>query len=189
MLTPKLYDERYRQADLKVAPQAASGGVSLMTINAKQGLSIASNRHNTLVNEAALKITHTDPAPRRMLADPGKIWVLTNTAGDHYRAFTTPEGKPTCKRDPAGHRATPNYGWHRSPANIRDVIQTVGNCHNADHIDYSQVFVVVAGWCEVTRPGESAPTWMRTAEVYQSDKLHPLVSYEGKLRKISYDWL
>jgi len=189
MLTPKLYDERYRQADLKIAPQTSDGGVSLMVMNNKQGLSAASNRYNTLVNEAAHRISHADPAPRRMLADPGKIWALTNTVGDHYKAFTTPEGKPSCKADPAGHRATPNYGWHKSPSNIRDVIQTVGNCHDAGHIDYSQVFVVVAGWCEVTRPGQSAPTWVPTAEVYQSDELHPLVSYEGKLRKVQYDWL
>jgi hypothetical protein len=69
------------------------------------------------------------------------------------------------------------------------VIQNPGNCHGKGHIDYSQVFVVVAGWCEVTRPGQSAPTWVRTAEVYQSDELHKLATYEGKLRKISYDWL
>ena len=189
LLTPKLYDERYRQADLKIAPQASSGGVSLMTMNAKQGLSIASNRYNTLVNEAALRITHADRAPRRMLADPGKIWALTSTTGERYKSFHTPEGRLTCKPDPAGVRATPNYGWHKSPTNIHDVIQSPGNCHGKGHIDYSQVFVVVAGWCEVTRPGQSAPTWVRTAEVYQSDELHPLVSPGGKLRKISYDWL
>ena len=189
LLTPKLYDERYRQADLKIAPQTSADGVSLMTINQKQGLSVASNRYNTLVNEAALRITNADPAPRRMLADPGKIWVITNTAGERYVTYIAPNGQPTCKPDPAGERATPNYGWHRSPTNIRDLIQGVGNCHGKGHIDYSQVFVVVAGWCEVTSPGASAPTWMRTAEVYQSDRLHPLVSYEGKLRMIKYDWL
>lgn len=189
LLTPKLYDERYRQADLKIAPQTSADGVSLMTMNQKLGLSIASNRYNTLVNEAAHRISHADRTPRRMLADPGKIWVLTNTVGERYKFFRTPEGRPTCKPDPAGHRATPNYGWHRSPADMRDVIQSVGNCHDADHIDYSQVFVVVAGWCEVTRPGESAPRWVRTAAVYQSDTLHPLVSTGGKLRMIKYDWL
>jgi hypothetical protein len=159
-----------------------------MTMNVKQGLSIASNRYNTLVNEAAHRISHADTTPRRLLADPGKIWAMTNTAGDRYKAYHTPEGRLTCKRDPAGERATPNYGWHRTPGNVRDVIQTVGSCHGAGHIDYSQVFVVVAGWCEVTRPG-GAPTWERTAEVYQSDALHPLVSYEGKLRMVTYDWL
>jgi hypothetical protein len=160
-----------------------------MTMNKKQGLSIASNRYNTLVNEAAFRVSHTEPTPRRMLADPGKIWVLTNTAGERYKAFHTPDGKLTCKPDPAGERATPNYGWHRSPTNIHDVIQPPGNCHGKGHIDYSQVFVVVAGWCEVTRPGQSAPTWVRTADVYQNDELYPLVTPGGKLRKIKYDWL
>lgn len=189
LLTPKLYDERYRQADLKIAPQTSADGVSLMTVNKKQGLDIASIRYNTLVNEAAFRISHAERTPRRMLADPGKIWALTNTAGERYKAFHTPEGKLTCKPDPAGERATPNYGWHRSPANIHDVIQPPGNCHGKGHIDYSQVFVVAAGWCEVTRPGQSAPAWVRTAEVYQSDELHPLVHPGGKLRKIKYDWL
>jgi hypothetical protein len=189
LLTPKLYDERYRQADLKIAPQTVDGRVGLMEINKRKGLTFASNRYNTLVNEAAHRISQADPAPRRMLADPGKIWVLTNTAGNTYKSYTTPAGQPSCRPDPAGTRATPNYGWHRSPTNIRDVIQNPGNCHGKGHIDYSQIFMVVAGWCEVTRPGQSAPTWVRTAEVYQSDELHKLATYEGKLRKIRYDWL
>jgi hypothetical protein len=188
LLTPKLYDERYRQADLKIAPQTTDGRARLMDINKEKGLTFASNRYNTLVNEAAHRISHADPAPRRMLADPGKIWALTNTAGQPYKTFRIGD-KLTCKPDPAGTRATPNYGWHRSPTNIRDVIQNPGNCHGKGHIDYSQVFVVVAGWCEVTRPGQTAPTWVRTAEVYQSDELHKLATYEGKLRKIKYDWL
>lgn len=188
LLTPKLYDERYRQADLKIAPQTTDGRARLMDINRDKGLTFASNRYNTLVNEAAHRISHADTAPRRMLADPGKIWVLTNTAGERYKTYRDGD-KLKCKPDPAGERATPNYGWHRSPANIRDVIQNPGNCHGKGHIDYSQVFVVVAGWCEVTRPGQSAPTWVRTAEVYQSDELHKLATYEGKLRKIRYDWL
>jgi hypothetical protein len=106
------------------------------------------------------------------VADPGKIWAL------HRRLFDgTSEGAI-------------NYGWHVDPflmpvpgpvstnAAIPGVslIQSAGGRHPPDHIDYSQILMLVAPWCMIARPGQGSMVPMRTADVYRSRELAGLVT-------------
>ena len=65
--------------------------------------------------------------------------------------------------------------------------QSIGTKHPASHIDYSQVCVIVAGWCEITLPDTSVPVWKRTLDVYRDRALCRLVTHDDKpLRVTSY---
>jgi hypothetical protein len=114
--------------------------------------------------------------PEPWVADPGKIWAL------HRRLFDgTSEGAV-------------NYGWHLDPslgpfsgpvstnAAIPGVslLQSAGGRHSSDHIDYSQLLLLVAPWCMIAGPGQDAMVPMRTADVYQSRKLAGLVTDDAQ---------
>lgn len=181
LLTPHLYDLRFAQADLRIAPQHAG----LMKMNATKGLLVASVEYNRRVNREAKRVLDSGgTGPRRhpeLLADPGKIWAITHDIGTVRT--TTCENPPR----PTRFRFAVNYGWHQPSGG--KILQDQGRCHDAAHSDYSQILVVVAGWCELTRPGASGPVWIQTATVYTSAELGPLVTGGGPaLAKIRYDW-
>lgn len=176
LLTPRLYDLRWAQADLRIDP--CSGHID-------KPLAVGSNKMNKCVNDAARRIFalpsvfgHTPP----LLADPGKIWAITN---DVY-----------AKKAKDGNSAAVNYGWHVTKS-WRDkksaavtpgqfVVQGPGTAHGAQHIDYSQVCVLVAGWCEIVEPG-LPPEWKLTMDVYTHPALCKLVTHDGRpLRVRSY---
>ena len=128
----------------------------------------ASTRMNRAIDAELARLGTLAP----WVADPGKIWAL------HHRLF-----------DGTSAGAV-NYGWHVDPfvtpvplqlssnAAIPGVslIQSAGGKHGADHLDYSQLLVLVAPWCMVARPGQGAPEPMRTADVYRSAELAGLVT-------------
>jgi hypothetical protein len=193
-LTRNEADLRYQQADLKIAPVLRNRrGEYLMTIEQTRGRGRrpASNDYNIGVNEAALVAFNARPSGSafpHMLADPGKIWAIdhrmgiwmTKSSGERYRLAV-------------------NYGWHWSSASSRavtpglkviqpNVCLNAEKCHSVVHKDYSQVLVLVTGWCVVKRPGES-PEWRKTSAVYRSTELFRLVSHEAsRPPHIRYDW-
>ena len=114
------------------------------------------------------------------IGDPGKIWAITN------RMYVS--------RADNGQPSAINYGWHGPNGKLRSAIpgltciQSVGTRHDDRHFDYSQVCVLVAGWCEVSEPGQSAPTWVKTESVYTTARLCKLVTEDGTpLRRVRYD--
>ncbi len=128
-----------------------------------------STRMNRAIDADLVRLPKVDPWP--WVADPGKIWAL------HRRLFD-------------GTAETVNYGWHVDPvltavpghlspnAAIPGVslLQSAGGMHNVDHIDYSQLLLLVAPWCMVAPLGQDRMVPMRTAEVYQSRELAGLVT-------------
>jgi hypothetical protein len=180
LLTPRLYDLRWEQSDIRVDPCAGF-------IN--EPLLVGSLKLNKCVNDGvrkALAARSTTRAPR-LLGDPGKIWAITNDIGADR---TSSSG--------TRYKAAVNYGWHASKgwpgqkyqASTRGqlVAQPLpGTAHSAQHIDYSQVCLLVAGWCEITLPGAPSPVWKRTEDVYRDPTLCKLVTHDGKpLRVTSY---
>lgn len=117
--------------------------------------------------------------PSPWVADPGKIWALHRRLWDGSTAGAV------------------NYGWHVDPAAVKDghafgskvepnaaipglwLIQSAGGRHNAHHLDYSQILLLVAPWCTVTRPGEDHSITMKTADVYKSKEFACLVTDDG----------
>lgn len=178
LLTPHLYNLRYEQADLKVRPQTG-----LMGMNARQGLTAASLEHNRRVTREAHRVHNSNASGPRLypelLADPGKIWAI------HHRMGKV--RKITCEKPkrPTHFRVAVNHGWHKSTGRRW---QNSGTCHDASHSDYSQILLVVAGWCEFVRPGRD-PKWVRTWRLYRSKKYGALVTGGGpRLKKIRYNW-
>lgn len=128
-----------------------------------------STRMNRAIDADLVRFPKPDSSP--WVADPGKIWAL------HRRLFD-------------GTAETVNYGWHVDPvltavpghlssnAAIPGVslLQSAGGTHNVDHIDYSQILLLVAPWCMVAPLGQDRMVPMRTAEVYQSRELAGLVT-------------
>ena len=58
------------------------------------------------------------------------------------------------------------------------ISQDAGGKHDVHHIDYSQQLILVAPWCQIME-ADGTMTGMRTAHVYRSKKLAPLVSDDG----------
>jgi N-acetylmuramoyl-L-alanine amidase len=187
LLTPRLYDLRFQQADLKLDPVTNNlAGANLMQIQEapeRGGPRKASNDYGTALNTAALRAFNARPAGSAfpsLLADPGKIWAADRRM---HQEMTKSSGHK--------FRAAINYGWHYvssgtlgTPAVTPGLRLVQGNgcaadrCHDEGHADYSQVLVLVAGWCLVKRPGGAAQ-WTKTSDVYRSPELHRLVSHEA----------
>jgi hypothetical protein len=169
LLTPRLYDLRWEQAGAQISPCPQDIDRPIVGESA---------RLNRAVNQKIKAVMARDglSAVPAIVADPGKIWAIT---GDVYADRVAP--------GTAYHyKCAVNYGWHGHGAPLlavtpgQTVVQSVGTRHDAAHFDYSQVAVLVAGWCEVTRPGEAAPTFLRTEDVYRDPALCRLVTHDGR---------
>ncbi|MFT3768221.1 MAG: hypothetical protein QM820_22450 [Minicystis sp.] len=177
LLTPRLYDLRWAQADAQISPCPQ---------DISKPMVIESAKLNRCVNQQINKLMESAGATGAMpeiVADPGKIWAVTNDIyADRAETVTRRDGTTY----PYRYKVAVNYGWHGKNMPLlavtpgQTVIQSVGTRHDADHLDYSQVAVLVAGWCEVTRPGESGPTFMRTEDVYRDEILCRLVTHDGR---------
>jgi len=163
MMTTRLMCARWlnaRDAHQIIAPHPDSTSDLLIA---------GSTRMNRAIDADLVSFKKPDSSP--WVADPGKIWAL------HRRLFD-------------GTAETVNYGWHVDPvltavpghlspnAAIPGVslLQSAGGMHNVDHIDYSQILLLVAPWCMVAPLGQDRMVPMRTADVYQSRELAGLVT-------------
>lgn len=149
LLTSKLYDLRYAAADCRISPKTTSPNVKLIFENSKK----TTFDINTEVN------ARFPGDPPRIIADPGKAWILTHDIGQK-------------KAENNGHYAAVNYGFHTS---VSSRIQGPGYKHCACHYrDYSQVCFLVAGWCKVKEEGASDYRWHTTESIYRHKTLFGL---------------
>jgi hypothetical protein len=164
MMTTRLMCARWlhaRQTGEVIAPHPDS---------VKDLLLAASTRMNRAIEADIARFKTAEP----WVADPGKIWAL------HRRLF-----------DGTSQGAV-NYGWHLDPLGFPgpvspnaaipgvSLLQSAGGRHSADHIDYSQILLLVAPWCMIAGPGQDAMVPMRTTDVYQSRELAGLVTDDAQ---------
>lgn len=162
--TPRLHDQIYAAADVKLAPITRNDWVQNSSMATTAHMRDQSNAIDAAIGERS-----------GLVADLGKDWVLVNSLMQPTNGCG-PGWPPLAVGVVAA-----NYGWEVSsggdPAvtpGMR-VIQSVGRCHGRTHCDYSQVQRLVATTCEL----DGAPTDLR--DVLQSDAVASLVSSEGPL--------
>lgn len=162
LLTPKLADLIWTQRAATIAP-------SPQTISDTTEAMVA---HSERIDGALNKLG----GPKGLLSTVGKHWVLDNDILAHP-GFVE------------------NYGWHFEGASfqgitgevtaslIKDVsghyvrvIQGRGWRHNKEHVDYSQIVVLVSSTCVVDG------TTMKLVDVLQSEELASLASHNGPLK-------
>jgi len=175
LLTPYLYSRRYQQMTAKIAPVGRDTNLPIVQESAK---------HNQYLNqkiEAFMK-ARGDSLRVPSLGDPGKIWAITNGVyEDKIGTFTKKDGSTGSYP----YKAAVNYGWHGGTAALQSVIpgllclQSIGQRHDDGHFDYSQVCVLVGGWCELTEPGDTGPRWIETREIYVTQKWCKLATHDG----------
>lgn len=187
--TAKLFRLRYQQASVRLPPLArppANHGVDVK-------LTIDSNDFNKRVNEAAKATWGGRSGNPSLLADPGKAWVINHmmdrpnyeVVGARKVPFSRPNGSRECKVgfEPTNFAAV-NYGFHSGGGSPT---QPPARCHPKAHVDYSQLLVALAGWCEV-RPKGGAWEFWPTGEIYTDKNLFPLAVDGGvPLKKSVYN--
>jgi len=185
--TSSLYDHRYRLATIKVDP-------------CPQKITDRITRTSKLMNDCIDKQVASHPHQRfsNFVADPGKVWVLTTgislsraaNYGFHVALGSVKRGTCPDLKDPAKKRAcfmsnrpvievAPATTNRPLDLNKQFVINGVLKGHSPYHIDYSQILVLVAGWCEIFGPKDRLPTVMRTRDVYRDTTLCRLVNHDG----------
>lgn len=152
LLTPKLVEEIYRQADVQLRPRPqpwyhrSAGGDSSM------GTARRVFDYDRIVTE------ELGGRDGRLVANEGKDWVV-----DGY-AFTA-----------AGKARGTNYGWVLPNGKL---IQGIGHVHNLDHTDYSQLSRFVWESADVSLDGGKTYRPTTFGAILSDAKLFPLVSYE-----------
>lgn len=127
LLTPKLVDEIWRNAEIKVDPFIATPAGAGMTSTAR------SDTYTALIKAKIGSARKASKSDAPLIANIGKYW----TAG----TFTA-----------ANPSKAENYGFFASGptrgtvSNLPGVnaIQTVGHAHNLEHTDYSQLIMLVS---------------------------------------------
>lgn len=122
-----------------------------------------------------------------MIAQSRKIDDALEAQGYDGTGIVQTTGKHWILGAPSAAKAR-NYGWHftgsagyaaATPyAKGARVWQQPGTAHNAQHVDYSQVCVLVARNCTVDGHAD-----FDLGDVLQSDQLWPLASYEGPVNQ------
>jgi len=162
LLTPKIADLIWSQRETTLVP-------SPQTISDTTAAMVA---HSERIDGALNKLG----GAKGLISTVGKHWVLDNDILDHP-GFVE------------------NYGWHFegvafegivgevNASLIKDddgrfvrVIQGRGWRHNKEHVDYSQIVVLVSATCVVD--GQS----MKLSDVLQNEELAPLASHNGPLK-------
>lgn len=178
--TPKLFRLRY----------LAPGALQIPALHGPHGnLAKVSDAFNKRVSDNAKAQWGSKSGRPRILADPAKIWAIDhlmdkpNFIVDRQRVKRPNPGPCKVGFEPTS-KAAINYGFHRKDGTA---IQTPANCHGKRQIDYSQLLVAVAGWCEI-REEEGTWQFMRTADIYTDPNLFPLaVIGSVPLRKTAYE--
>lgn len=157
--TTKLYDLLYQQADVRIE-YVYVGDMD------HRSLANMSNEYNDRVNarirdamKAASKTTI------KSVGTPGKIWAIHQDMD-----IWAQKGNPP---PPTPYVAAVNYGFHTKGPPAK-AFQGADVWHPLSHKDYSQILVLVAGWCLVAQPGEDYK-WKKTSEVYLDSELCRLV--------------
>jgi len=170
LLTPKLADLIFQQADIRLLPMPRPITSS----------SLAMADQSMKIDQAIIsKVGSLDAARDKLVSTVGKHWVVTNELGK------------------AGPSKAQNYGWHfvgvmagvpneNAVSGVTDpatgkaikVIQGPWMAHGPTHTDYSQNVVLVSKTAEVD--GRR----MTMADVLSSPELAPLASHQGVVRTL-----
>lgn len=168
--TPRLYDALYLGADVRMKFVDVKGMDDRSRAN-------MANEYNDRVNQELRAKVAGRSTPVKSLGTPGKIWAA----------------HPDIERwqwEEHGHFwyvCSINYGFHTGKATA-EAFQTPGSRHNTAHADYSQILVLVAGWCLVMGPNDKHFVWKPTADVYRSQDYAPLIRSIGRpLSRIRYE--
>jgi hypothetical protein len=173
--TAELFDLTFLKADVRITAQPTK-------ISDPLNLDADALRYAQLVNQAFNAAPPTAPGgTRNSLGTPGKIWAIA----DRMDTWVY------CKAFQKWEFACINHGFHikldfvKGKPVIR-MHQNRGGCHPWSHEDYSQIFTLVAGWCLVQGPGESAPSWKKTVDVYLDRTLCKLVRDSSPVPALRY---
>jgi hypothetical protein len=154
--TAELYDLSYAEANVRITKQVVAI-TSNLTANALTYAEKVADAVEAARNKAS------PPTTARLLGTPGKIWAIADRMDQWV----------WCK-DPRMHHwsfACINHGFHEKLTGkdkfgrpTVEAYQNKGGCHNWSHVDYSQIFTAVAGWCLAKKPDETRAKW-RTASL------------------------
>lgn len=148
LLTPKLVDEIWKQAAVRIDPFVA------MTATQQDLLRMADTatflKHSDAIKNRirTAKQTYATWGASPLVSNIGKYWTVS--------AFTSNKGK-----GPEGFVASENYGFFSTKKGARrsvtlipdtDVVQTPGHRHDYAHSDYSQVVMLVSRTVELCGP-------------------------------------
>lgn len=157
--TPRLEDEAWRLADVRLEPCLRDVDGHVLS-GPDMGTVSAMVRHSAAIDAALMGRTG-------LVRTVGKAWVMDNALLHH----------------PLGRDGACNYGFHTGarvsqtgpftawPGGMT-MWQTLGKRHNLAHVDYSQTFTGVSLQCVCN--GEARRTW----DVMQDPGLYGLMAYE-----------
>jgi hypothetical protein len=173
--TAELYDRTYLQADVRIAPQPKPPTPDL------DADSLAYAKRVSQAFDKAPTILGPPVGTRNSLGTPGKIWAIA----DRMDTWSC------CPQFKQWVIACINHGFHNSIDYVQGkpiarMVQNRGGCHPWNHEDYSQIFTVVAGWCWVKGPTDSAAGWKKTADVYLDKTLCRLVREKTPVPALRY---
>lgn len=150
LLTPKLVDEIWKQADSRIDPFVGLVGTAE---DAKRMADTATYlKHSKIIKDKIryVRQTYNSFGRKPLVSNIGKYWTVS--------AFTSRRGKVSH----GSGVASENYGFFRTikgtpPKSVTlmrdvDVVQTPGHAHDYAHMDYSQVAMLVARTVELCRP-------------------------------------
>lgn len=139
LLTPKLVDEIWRSAEIRVDPFIATPAGAGMTSTSRSAEYTALTKAKTRAARAASK----SDAP--LTANIGKYWTSSTftasnpSKAENYGFFASGQTRGTVSNLPGVN-----------------VVQTVGHAHNLEHTDYSQLIMLVSRKVLVCMPGDVA---------------------------------
>ena len=172
LLTPKLVDEIWRQAQVRVDPFVGM---------------VNSDESRRMMSDTAFFVRHTDTIRKKipsgvgsgkLVANIGKYWVVSASTSQRLGLRVAP-----------GVPAAENYGFFATASGVVrsvtgmpgvNVIQTPGHGHNYHHSDYSQVVVLVkraVTVCDAT----GGCSLMDIYDLANNPALARLVSHEGTI--------
>jgi len=200
LLTPKLVDEIWKQAAVRIDPFVAMTGTQEDLLRMADTATFMKHTNVIKSRIRPAKQTYAAWGGSPLVANIGKYWTVS--------AFTSKKGK-----GPQGFVASENYGFFSSKKGARrsvtlipdvDVVQTPGHRHDYAHSDYSQLVMLVSRTVELCGPtavsgfgdsyynckdgnscqAPSGPGVVRCIDLYDllnDPKLAGLASHEGTI--------
>ena len=168
--TSKTYDERHKQAKIKLSAITRING----QITALSTSELYSKKLDALLSDSKIaQGDNLEQSNSEIISTIGKTWILTPNVG---------KGK-------YGVETATNYGWHDSNGiyvnkySKLKLWQDVGSAHNIYHSDPSQIIDFVNQNAELQlQTGEIQLVNLK--DIYSSDNLWSLISYDGPIKTL-----
>ena len=155
--TPKIMDERWDLPKKATMATHPDGGTTVVVKTIQQSRQVNNTINGRHVSSDV------------MVGNPGKVWTI------HNKMFINPTAATPVRKKKRGHPVAVNYGWHGPPATKTSVtgrfkvIQTPQTGHHIKYKDYSQVVILVAGWCAIFSPYRGSWAWEPTENLYRNE--------------------